>query len=195
MTITQHPGYAVPPATTTPWTLDVLGDPAIAFHAFGQAAPQGSKNSYPIYRGSGEDRVFTGKTRVVESSAKVAPWRDAVSTMARVAISKHRGWVPLDGPLVVDMVFTMEKGSTLPKWKAWHDVTPDLDKLARSTGDALSKVVWVDDARVTGYRRLDAVYVGADDPDVMPLPGAVIRVWRVPAELIEARKAATRRRT
>jgi crossover junction endodeoxyribonuclease RusA len=161
--------------------------------AYGEPAPQGSKNARAIYKGRGEQRQFTGKVAVHESSKKVKPWRAAVAEVARAEVTA-RVLEPLDGPLVVDMVFTMPKGTTLPKWKAWHDTSPDLSKLARSTEDALNGLVWVDDARVCAYRRLEAVYTGSDDPDALYRPGVLVRVWKVPEFLIEDRKDRARRR-
>lgn len=185
---------AVPTVTEHPWTLEVLGAPAIQMVAYGDPAPQGSKNARAIYKGKGEARQFTGKVAVHESSKKVKPWRGAVTSIAKKAVARIDGYELLDGPLIADFVFTMPKGTTLPKWKAWHDTSPDLSKLARSTEDALNKVLWVDDARVCAYRRLEAVYVGSDDQDALVAPGVVIRVWRVPADLIDARKALARLR-
>lgn len=176
-----------------PWTLDVLGAPEVAFVVYGEPAPQGSKNARAIYKGRGIDRTFTGRVSVHESSKKVKPWRDRVAQVAAKAVTLDH--VLLDAPLVVDMVFTMPKGTSLPKWLDWHDRTPDLSKLTRSTEDALTGIVWKDDGRVTAYRRLEARFVGSDDPDTLDGPGALIRVWRVPDALIEARKAATRRRS
>lgn len=175
-----------------PWTLDVLGEPDVAFCVYGKPAPQGSKHPRPIYRGSGKNRVFTGRVALVESSADVKPWRERVAQVAARAVSLDHEL--LDGALVADMVFTLEKGDSLPRWLDWHERKPDLSKLARSTEDALTDVVWRDDARLSDYRRLAKRFVGSDDPDALEKPGAVIRVWRVPDALIEARRARTRRR-
>lgn len=174
-----------PAATETPWTLVRLGRPAITFAAAGVPAPQGSKKHV------GDDAA--GRAILVESSKKVRPWRAAVTAAASAALPS--GWVPLDGPLIADMIFTLPKGPSLPKWLAWHERYPDLSKLARSTEDALTVPpggtwpgVWADDARVTAYRRLDKVFEGADDPDALPVPGVVVRVWPVPEIMVERRK-------
>ena len=169
---------AVPAPAEGPWTLEVLGEPAAALIVFGEPAPQGSKR-------------HVGGGRMIESSKKVKPWRKAVYAIGAAHAEHEPDW-PLDGPLVADLVFTMPKGTSLPKWRDWHDKVPDLSKLARSTEDALTGVVWADDARVTAYRRLEKRYVGSDDPDTLPVPGAVIRVWPVPTLLIEARRASVR---
>lgn len=167
-----------PEARETPWTLEVLGLAAVSFDVAGIPAPQGSKR-------------HVGGGRMIESSKKVKPWRKAVYETARACLPTD--FEPLDGPLVADFVFTMPKGTTLPRWRDWHDKVPDLSKLARSTEDALTGVVWADDARVTAYRRLEKRYLGSSDPDTLPHAGAVIRVWPVPTSLIDQRKSDARR--
>lgn len=187
----HKPGYGAADPVDGPWTVALLGQPAFAMHAYGTPAPQGSKNARAIYKGKGEARQFTGKVAMHESSKKVKPWREVVAAFARnySTISDQDGeWELLDGPLVVDMVFTMPKGTTLPKYLDWHFRTPDLSKLARSTEDALTGIVWQDDARITAYRRLEKRYEGSDDFDALDQPGVVVRVWKVPGYLIETRK-------
>ncbi len=157
--------------------------------------PQGSKK-------------FVGTTKagrgiMVESSAKVKPWREAVVYAAREAIAGARyvrakvvvgtGIVsyeplaaadgttyPVDGPIAVSMVFTLPKPASAPKRRTTHpDKKPDLSKLARSTEDALSDAgVWKDDARVVEYVRLAKVFPG-EDPAALDVPGCRITIYRV----------------
>jgi Holliday junction resolvase RusA-like endonuclease len=193
LTITQHrlaPAHVPPRPQTPPWSLETLGAPAAAFCVYGAPAPQGSKSFKGMRTNKG-----TGKQVAVmaESSKKVAPWRQDVTAIG-VQATNDPAWEPLDGFLVADMVFSMPKGPSIPKWKWWHNTTPDLSKLARSTEDALSGVVWKDDARVIAYRRLEKVYVGSDDTDALRAPGVVIRVWQVPEWLVAEKKAAARLR-
>lgn len=166
---------ATVPASEVPWTLDVLGAPALVMTVYGTPGPQGSKKGFATKKGG----KYTGRVAMVESSKKVKPWRDAVKAMAEhTVLPEHRPL--LDGPLVADLVLTLARPQR-PKHPV-HPITyPDLSKLARSTEDALSKVAWADDARVVAYRRLEKVYVGASDLDALRAPGAVIRVWPVPA--------------
>jgi Holliday junction resolvase RusA-like endonuclease len=161
---------------TTPLTITVHGIPG----------PQGSKK--PL----GTRRTKNGgiTTVMVESSAKVKPWRQDVTAAALEAIAGIPDWKPLDGPLVASVVFTMRHQPTSkPAWwpaglpwsrkLTWRPAsTPDLSKLLRSTEDALTGVAWKDDARVVEYVRLAKYYVGHPATDVLPHgPGAVIRVW------------------
>jgi Holliday junction resolvase RusA-like endonuclease len=115
---------------------------AIELIAYGLPAPQGSKRFV--------GRAKSGRGIMVESSDKVAPWREAVKLAARRVIDAQPGFGPLDGPLRAVYVFTMPKPASAPKRRqTWPDRMPDLSKLVRSTEDALTDAgLWVDDARV-----------------------------------------------
>lgn len=152
----------------------------IEFTAYGLPAPQGSKK----YVGHRRNKQ-TGKELpvLVESSKKVTPWRRVVAQTALTVRPK----VLLEGPLVADMVFSMPRpaghfgtgrnaGRLKPSAPLVPSVMPDLSKLARSTEDALTGLVWRDDSLVVAYGRLAKVYVGADDPDALDRPGVVVRV-------------------
>lgn len=85
----------------------------------------------------------------------------------------------LDQPLAAVMVFTMPKPVSAPRTRrTWPMRMPDLSKLCRSTEDALTKLVWADDARVVEYRRLAKVYP-CEDVDALDVTGAVIRIYPV----------------
>lgn len=146
----------------------------------GAPAPQGSKR-------------HVGGGVMIESSKKVKPWRQDVKAAALAVIGGLGTWQPLDGPLAVSMVFTVRhKPSGKPTWwpagvrcgktLMWRPAsTPDLSKLLRSTEDALTDAgAWKDDARVVEYRHLAKYYVGDGAPDVLTVPGCVIRIWQLP---------------
>lgn len=114
---------------------------AVSFHVIGTPGPQGSKTRFP-------------NGGMKESSAKVAPWRQDVVAAARTAMALPCRWEQLDGPLALTITFRFPATSS---WKAadkvrgwrWKDRTPDLDKLLRSTGDALTTSGLIaDDARI-----------------------------------------------
>jgi Holliday junction resolvase RusA-like endonuclease len=156
------------------------GDPDITITVHGAPAPQGSKR-------------HLGNGVMVEMSKKVKPWRQDVKAAALAATEAIPGWRPLDGPLAAWIVFTVrDRPASKPSW--WPDgikwsktlmwrpaSTPDLSKLLRSTEDALTGLVWKDDARVVEYRRLAKHYAG--DPtgglDVLGSAGAVIHIWQL----------------
>jgi Holliday junction resolvase RusA-like endonuclease len=133
---------------------------ALEIDVFGRPAPQGSKR-------------HVGKGVMVESSKHVKPWRDDVKAAAEYALPDD--WTPLDGPLVVVMVFTVAKPLSAPKRRlTWPCRLPDLSKLVRSTEDALTAAgVWADDARVVEYQRTAKVYPGEDEY-ALHRPGARI---------------------
>lgn len=149
----------------------------------GTPGPQGSKKAV------GTDGK--GRAILVESSAKVKPWREdvkAAAVLARmrvadghdIAMAMCNMLPPLDGPLVVSMVFTLRKPASAPKRRrTWPDRTPDLSKLCRATEDALTDAgVWADDARVVEYARLAKVFPG-EDRQALDTPGCVITVCRL----------------
>ncbi|WP_372440951.1 RusA family crossover junction endodeoxyribonuclease [Actinacidiphila acididurans] len=143
----------------------------------------------PALQGS---KSYEGGGRMVESSAAVKPWREAVVWAARQAIIRRRGWSALAGPRETSMVFSLTRpkgpigtgrnaGLLQPSAPPRLDFTPHLSKLARSTEDALTTAgAYRDDALLVGYRRLEKRY--ATDPgrvpDVLELQGAVIRLYR-----------------
>jgi Holliday junction resolvase RusA-like endonuclease len=136
----QTPAFAA--VASAPLVILVYGDPA----------PQGSK----AFKG-----MINGHAVLVESSKRVKPWRqDVVAEATRVMA----GAQPLDGALVVSMVFTLPKPSSAPKRKrTWPNKKPDVSKLARSTEDALVTAgVIRDDARIVEYSRLAKVFPNED---------------------------------
>lgn len=140
----------------------------IKFDVYGVPGPMGSKR----YVG----RSKAGRGIMIESSAKVKPWREAVKWAAREAMVAA-GIGTMDAPLRVRMVFTVRKPKSAPKRRrTWPDRMPDLSKLARSTEDALTNSgLWADDARVVEYARLAKVFPG-EDPDALDRPGVWIHV-------------------
>jgi Holliday junction resolvase RusA-like endonuclease len=136
----------------------------------GSPAPQGSKK-------------FVGTTKqgrgiMVESSAKVKPWRLDVKDAAQFVMA---GRAPLDGALVAVMTFTLPKPSSAPKTRrTWPCRKPDASKLARSTEDALTDAgVWTDDARVV-WLVSHKVYPN-EGVNALSSPGAVIEIYEAGA--------------
>lgn len=116
----------------------------IVIKVYGMPGPQGSKRFMGVHGGKGV---------MVESSAKVKPWREAVKWAAREALAKAGMSAPLDGPLRVTLTFTLPKPKSAPKTRpTYPDRKPDGSKLQRSTEDALTDAgVWADDARVVEW--------------------------------------------
>lgn len=102
----------------------------------GTPAPQGSKKS-------------VGRNRFVEASKGLPAWRAAVEAAARLAAGP--GWVPWDGPVSVSGTVSILKPGTT-KFKDHPAGPPDLDKLQRGIGDALTKSRLItDDSRIVHW--------------------------------------------
>jgi Holliday junction resolvase RusA-like endonuclease len=138
---------------------------------YGTPGPQGSKS----FKGFSK----AGKAIMVESSAKVRPWRQDVRA---AALAARKGAAPLDCALSVRMVFTLRKPASAPKRRTTYpDRTPDLSKLCRATEDALTDAgIWADDARAVNYSRLAKVFPG-EDPESLDIPGVRIVITPIVA--------------
>jgi len=127
---------------------------AVTFTVAGMApAPQGSKR-------------HVGGGRMIESCQTVKPWRILV---AQAAVAS--GARLIRGPLVMSVVFifTRPRGhygtkGLKPSAPRWHCVKPDGSKLLRSTEDALSGVLFEDDARIVRSDWVKRYSVGTEQP-------------------------------
>lgn len=100
---------------------------------------------HPATQGS---KRHVGKGRMIESDKKLPAWREMVETTARTTLGNN--FEPLDGPLSVTARFYLPR-----PLKPMFDVPatpPDLDKLQRALGDALTIAgVIHDDARIVHW--------------------------------------------
>ncbi|HEY0641256.1 MAG TPA: RusA family crossover junction endodeoxyribonuclease [Pseudonocardiaceae bacterium] len=139
-------------AVTAEWNRLVALAYDLDIFVTGKPAPQGSKRARPIYRGRGENRVFTGKVAQVESSKQgVDQWRADVRAEAQTAWA---GRPPLDGAILAHFDFVRPRPLSTPKRRTPHATTrPDVSKLARSTEDALTSAgVYRDDSLIVDLR-------------------------------------------
>jgi crossover junction endodeoxyribonuclease RusA len=132
----------------------------------GRPAAQGSKR-------------HVGGGRMIEQSAYVAPWREAVRAAALLPEVWAADVRPLLGPLSVVVTFTLAKPRSAPKRRrTFPDRAPDVDKLLRSTLDGLTSAgVWRDDAQVIELFGRKA-YPG-EHHDALTVPGAIVRINRI----------------
>lgn len=114
-----------------------------------EPAPQGSK------RYVGGNRASGG--HFIEASKKLEPWRVAVGEAIErmfVATVDDSRFAP-DAPLEVIVQFVMPKPKTVQR--LWPTVAPDLDKICRGLGDAMSLARFVnpplipDDAQIVKW--------------------------------------------
>jgi Holliday junction resolvase RusA-like endonuclease len=125
----------------------------VSFSITGDPASQGS---HAIMQG-----------RIVQvNSKKHKAWRTAI--VNEVIATLPPDWEPIDGPCELIVNFYMLKPASVKR--SSPSVSPDLDKLVRSVGDALAIAgVYTDDSRIT---RISARKLYAQGIE----PGATITV-------------------
>lgn len=140
---------------------------AIAFDVRGLPVAQGTARAFVA---GGKARIATDSNR---PSSPIGAWRVAIADEARDAIT---GRPPIAGPVRVELVFRLPRprshflpanGSRpVPVLRIAAPVfvtsKPDADKLARAALDALTGVVFGDDAQV-GQLRVTKRYVEAQE--------------------------------
>lgn len=121
---------------------------------YGEAQPAGSKRAVPL-----GGRSPNGRWGVVDANRKSEPWKAMV---AQEAGEQYREPV-LTIPLVVEFVFYVvrpkghfgtgrNEGIVKDSAPAYPSKKPDVLKLARGVEDALTGVVWADDAQIVDER-------------------------------------------
>lgn len=110
---------------------------------YGVAQPGGSKTAV---------RTKSGKVVVRDASRGVAEWRKQVAQAAGEAME---GRPLLEGPLVLTVSFAVPRPRShygrrglRPSAPVLPTTRPDLTKLLRAVEDALTGIVWRDDAQV-----------------------------------------------
>lgn len=141
----------------------------IVFRVYGTPAPQGSKRGFVNK---------SGGVSMVESSAKVKPWRQDVKYAALEAHEAYGGTgTHFDRPTPVTAVLTYYlprpkghyrtgKNAHLlrPSAPEYPTTKPDIDKLVRSTLDALGEAnIWADDSQVVCLH-VNKNYASAAEP-------------------------------
>jgi Holliday junction resolvase RusA-like endonuclease len=121
----------------------------VTFVVYGNSQPAGSKRAFALRKGG----VLTGRVAVSDDNPKSKDWKQQVAYAAREAYAGPL----LAGPLKVSLKFYRVrpgghfgkrglngKGLTMPS----PTTKPDVLKLARAVEDALTGVVWRDDAQI-----------------------------------------------
>jgi len=106
----------------------------------------------PGTKGSARAFVVRGRAIITNDSRKAKPWAAAVSAAAHEAMG---GNPPMQGPVRVSLCFYLPRpkshylrGQLRTDAPAYCPKRPDLDKLTRCTWDALTGIVFSDDAQV-----------------------------------------------
>ncbi len=128
---------------------------AITFFVSGIPRPGGSKTAKLIRRKGGAIVMKNGRPLITmrDDAKGNEDWKAIVAYTARAAYAG----VPMDTPLRVQMEFFVSRpkghfrtnGQLRPSAPAHPAVKPDVLKLARSTEDACTGILWVDDSLTT----------------------------------------------
>jgi crossover junction endodeoxyribonuclease RusA len=96
----------------------------------------------PVAKGS---MRAVGRGRMTNANPKTAEWQALVAHFAAVAMTDQ---VPFDEPVSVELIFGVARPKSAPKRVLFPATRPDLDKLARCVLDAMTGVIYRDDALI-----------------------------------------------
>ncbi len=134
----------------------------IEFTFYGRQYTAGSKTAMPVFNEAGElvRNPKTGRTitRVKHASDKTAPWMALVTSEAAKA---YRGPL-LTGAIKLTIEFLRPRpkghygtgrneGKLKDSAPEFHTIAPDTLKLGRAIEDALTGVIWKDDAQINRH--------------------------------------------
>ena len=145
-----------------------MNGPTTRFVVYGKPQPKGSM------------RAFTprGWTRSIltDDNKSLRPWAQAVTLAAVEALERHPDAL-LDGPVCLRIHFYLPCPKSAPKRRVPRPTKkPDLSKLTRCIEDALTGVLYHDDAQITRLE-VTKVYAGREEDPARPgLERAVIMV-------------------
>lgn len=107
----------------------------------GKPEQQGSTKSFA---------TKNGKIATTADNPKTKPWR---AEIAACVLEQIGGKILYQRPTPVIVIahFVMPRPASEPKHTRAHTRAPDLDKLCRAVGDALTGVLYDDDAQITSW--------------------------------------------
>ena len=147
----------------------------ISFTVYGIASTMGSKRAF----------MPKGWTRpiITDSNRNLRSWQALVAAAASQAIADCPGWQLLEGGVRLTLAFYLPRPKSLAKKVTAHTKAPDCSKLIRSTEDAMSGIVYRDDAQVVELVAFKAYAALTESPrvDVRVEPTRGITPGVVPA--------------
>jgi Holliday junction resolvase RusA-like endonuclease len=153
----------------------------VKFTVYGVPVPQGSARAFVVGRviqNAPGHRVVENPTAVVQPDNKqpLNHWRTQIANEARMAMNTaNRGLIAeedgldFDGPIRISAVFAFNRPKSIkPAERPHPTVKPDLDKLIRAVLDALTGVLFRDDAQVIQFGA-SKVYLSAPGSEYLEL--------------------------
>lgn len=120
----------------------------ISFKVYANPVPQGSMKAF----------IIGGHARLTADNKKLKPYRQEVAGAALHEAQFQGFFAGKHVPVIVSYEFYMERPPSIPKKRKLLVVKPDLDKLIRSTTDALTGILYADDSQIVGYERTGKHY-------------------------------------
>lgn len=101
----------------------------------------------PYPKGSYAPILVDGRLRT-KTDKNLETWNSLVRARSRMVMGTRE---PTDRPLLISLEFVLPRarGAGHASTHPVPDVAPDWDKLSRAVGDAMIKIVYTDDARIT----------------------------------------------
>jgi len=119
----------------------------LTFTVYGTPEPKGSTRAFLTKPKPGSGKV--PRVVVTADNKKTLPWMQQMALTAREAMNQvgFDAW-DRELPVAVRVVFYLTRPPSIPKRRQIPTVKPDLDKLVRAALDALTGVIFTDDAQV-----------------------------------------------
>jgi Holliday junction resolvase RusA-like endonuclease len=112
-----------------------------SFTTYARPEPMGSMRGF----------VRNGRAILTSNNKKMKPYRQEVTNCAMVAINEAGWLMPLAGkhePVKLSLKFYFARPVSIPKKRTEIVVKPDIDKIIRATADALTGILYADDAQI-----------------------------------------------
>jgi len=127
----------------------------IAFTVHGTPQPKGSARGYVAMKAGKARAIVTSDNRTLRA------WEDSI----RFAAQSRAGTIFFeDGPVTLDVTFYLQRPrSVTVRKRPCMTTRPDLSKLVRGLEDALTEILWKDDAQITSITATK-VYADSREP-------------------------------
>lgn len=123
---------------------------SISFTVYCTPQPQGSSKGFIVRRPNGKQGVA-----ITSDNSRLKPFRHQVAQVAALKMRQNEKDLPFGArhvPVMLTLVFYLEKPHSAPKKRKFPVVKPDSDKLARSCLDSLAGIIYADDAQVVSVQ-------------------------------------------
>jgi crossover junction endodeoxyribonuclease RusA len=112
----------------------------ISFTVIGVPQPQGSSRAF-VPRG-------WNRAIITSDNSKLKPWRQEIAGTAQAIMNSSKIGLLEDVPLSIEASFFFDKPKSAKKSLRYKITKPDVDKLVRGLFDALTGIVFRDDAQI-----------------------------------------------